>query len=1066
MRHVSFRRRFRRPLLALAAIVAVAATMPVPSVVAQEDDNGDAGLVGGRAGEPPRPVNGGPRLDAPGFTEVGRVRVPPLPESPPSPDSDYRQASGWLMISPGSRRGYQLVELGPSFVIQSFDLDTLEVRRQAVVAGAPMPNGLGAEAAQNTTDEGDVVHAVDPVAKRIYLAVSISYVLNGLNTNPDNNRALAYVLVIDEEKFDRDPASAFGSFSLAPAEQRLQAYSLVGMQVTRKHVAADRPGKLLGVFASVYPMAAVPLLGTPIPGPYDHTLVQWDAGTVPTAGPAPAFEVAPGTLPLVSDWQEVLLPCATAPLTSLTDRDSNVLNAKTLQWGILATSHALFTGCQSAPNSGAIVRVAVDSTGRPVSGGQQVFPLARTTGDLLVDEAGQRLFMRSYGGGHTWWVFDAPALRFVGSIVGAPADPIPNTAGVDPGSGRFYTLGPDMCIIRSGGGYQSLRGGLTISDARLAPVPAQQLVVPGLQRPSTFGIKVDPVTRRVFVRRGNGNQTRSDPYPHCDPTGSPKGKAPMELFWRVYEDRIPVASQPGELDDAPLTADVAEAVGLTEASYLGSGAGFGARSLLIGGADALATGAPTSAGSLCGRDDREALVGSVGKVEMSNQTTLAEAAALDADARTQEALGDPLSRCRPQAPPQPVGPRNMDELNRCHGDVDVREGSFDQPRAGAPDANQDGCTDRDGRNRYAARCLGTRDEKSPGFDDDEVKPGRVPSHVAPRAGFEASATCDEKAERAGASAVGASVAAELLGGPVRVARASSDVSVVRKAGKGVTVKVDSIARGVEIPGIGTIGVVRSEAVSTSTGRRGGATTSFTRTICDVDIQGLIVSGCLGDDKQQQFMARRINDALGGRGEVRLRTPDASMARGTAHGYLAGIQRDRLELFGDQAITRDYSLAVPALEIVLYQGDGGEWGAGRQVTQLAGVQASTSYGVTCTYGKRADGKCAAEDEESVSSPDLGDLLPGPDDPIVTTIVEQLPGDSIAAAPVFGTPRESVLTRVLRALPRAVAEALRLLFNNPRELGLLAALWALLYAPCYLGDRRRAVRRIAARRLSSA
>jgi hypothetical protein len=80
--------------------------------------------------------------------------------------------------------------------------------------------------------------------------------------------------------------------------------------------------------------------------------------------------------------------------------------------------------------------------------------------------------------------------------------------------------------------------------------------------------------------------------------------------------------------------------------------------------------------------------------------------------------------------------------------------------------------------------------------------------------------------------------------------------------------------------------------------------------------------------------------------------------------------------------------------------------------------------------------------------------------VTTITEQLPGDPAAAL----SPRENLVTRLLRAVPRAVAEALRLLFNNPRELGLLAALWALLYAPCYLGDRRRAVRAIAAHRLA--
>jgi hypothetical protein len=293
---------------------------------------------------------------------------------------------------------------------------------------------------------------------------------------------------------------------------------------------------------------------------------------------------------------------------------------------------------------------------------------------------------------------------------------------------------------------------------------------------------------------------------------------------------------------------------------------------------------------------------------------------------------------------------------------------------------------------------------------------------------------------------------------VQVAKSSSSVTVVRKLGKGVTVKVDSIARGVEIRGEGTIGVVRAEATSTATGRDGGASTSFTRTICDVDVAGVVVAGCLGTEEEQQTLVDRLNAALGGRGKVVLRSPDAALARGTAHGYLAAVQRDRRELFADQVVTRDRSLAVPALEVVTYQGDGGAWGAGRQVAQLAGVQASTSYGIVCTYGKRVDGKCAAEGEEVAFS----DLPPAGGGGGVTTITEYVDGPPAASV---GLPRENTVTRLLRAIPRAVAQALRLLFNNPRELGLLAALWALLYAPCYLGDRRRAVRDVAGRRLSS-
>jgi hypothetical protein len=47
----------------------------------------------------------------------------------------------------------------------------------------------------------------------------------------------------------------------------------------------------------------------------------------------------------------------------------------------------------------------------------------------------------------------------------------------------------------------------------------------------------------------------------------------------------------------------------------------------------------------------------------------------------------------------------------------------------------------------------------------------------------------------------------------------------------------------------------------------------------------------------------------------------------------------------------------------------------------------------------------------------------------------------------------------------ADAARLLFSNPREFGLMAAVWALLYLPCYLGERRRTLQGLAARRATA-
>jgi hypothetical protein len=213
----------------------------------------------------------------------------------------------------------------------------------------------------------------------------------------------------------------------------------------------------------------------------------------------------------------------------------------------------------------------------------------------------------------------------------------------------------------------------------------------------------------------------------------------------------------------------------------------------------------------------------------------------------------------------------------------------------------------------------------------------------------------------------------------------------------------------------------------------------------------------------QTLVVQLNRALSGRARVTLRTPDPTLGRGTPHGYLAAVQRDRKELFADQIITGDLSVAVPALEIMFFQGEGAGR-TGRQVVQLAGVQASTSYGIACTYGRKADGTCAASGDPTVDFGGLDGDGGGAGDGGATFIGGEEAAGGPLGSVLAGAGREGILTRLLRAVPRALAEALRLLFNNPRELGLLAALWALLYAPCYLGDRRRAVREIAARRLS--
>jgi hypothetical protein len=223
-------------------------------------------------------------------------------------------------------------------------------------------------------------------------------------------------------------------------------------------------------------------------------------------------------------------------------------------------------------------------------------------------------------------------------------------------------------------------------------------------------------------------------------------------------------------------------------------------------------------------------------------------------------------------------------------------------------------------------------------------------------------------------------------------------------------------------------------------------------------------GCLSAEQQAEAVDA-INAALGTRGRARLREPDPVLLAGSASGYRAGVQRHADDLFEDRSITKDVSPAVPGLEILFYQGDGdARWGTGRQVVQLAAAQASASYGIACLHGQRADGRCAAPGEQAVPGdpPQFGGGASGsragsdPSPPSVTTVTETVPGES--ALPLPGAGRETLLTRVLRAPLRALAQALSMLFNNPRELALLAAVWLLLYAPFHLGERQRTLRRV--------
>src|SRR5687767_12506335 len=1024
-----------------------------------------------------------------GFTQV--ATLPLLSGQVGNP-----KQSGWLIFNPQSRRIYEVFEAGSTTTLQSFDLDTLQPRHRDTFDGLPIAAGYGAySGAGGTLNSGEVVHAVDQAAGRLYLPLSLTVagtnvpaVGANLTLGPDGRRPLGRILVVDEARFDAGDPAAYASFDLLGGSQaRLQAYYLMGLTTSRRHLAdPGGPAALVGLFAAPYRPPQVPVLPpTPLPAPYDHTIAQWPTDGLRFEATAKDSATSLTSLGVAADWEQVLTPCVRAPVRSpggveVPTWDTNY------QWGLFVGDDAVWTACQSELYAGAIVRVGLaprDPAGirRPNPGDQQVFPVSQPISDLFVDEGGGRLLLRSWSpGGTTWWAFDTAERRYTGSVAATPVLTQGMGVGIDPTTGRLYGLTRNYTT----GNHPAVpvRGGLFYSDTRLEPTPPMENVAPELAYPSYWRIAVDPPTRRFFVRRGTWEGTQ-----YVYPSTTTTAPAPAENFYRVFRDDIAVPVQPGDVDDSAVTTDVEEKEGLTTASYLGTGQGYGARTVLTGGLASVSTGASDlgdSKRSTCSRDDRELVSGAAGPVSVSDQSVGAEAASLDADAATRQALGNPASRCKPQAP-SPQG----DQVNKCQNvpnndttkagtTVDSDELAFDEPKSPREDRNPaDGCADRDGTNRYATRteCDAERPEGS-------AKADEVGGKNVPRRGFSASVSCDRAKDTAEATSTG-SLGAEQVdtlqstmvdkGAPlpadsfVRVATATSTVTVSPRKGGGIETKVDSIARGIEIPGVGRIGVARAESTSYATGRTRRAKGTYTRTICDVEVggQSFARGSCL-DGPLQKDLVKLLNDRLTGKGQVRLRTEDEKLADGSDSGYRAAVQRDRRERFADTVIDRDSSLAVPALEIVLYVGDGGGRGAGRQIVQLAGAQAATTYGIACLYGQKDNGKCARDDEYGAfDDDDLGTALaPEPGEPVYVTetVTETVVEPGAPSASDGGGKGGNRIVRLIQRIPELAADALRLLFSNPREFGLLAAVWALLYAPCYLGERRRSLGGLRARR----
>lgn len=976
---------------------------------------------------------------------------------------------GFLILDSEARVGYQVFTKGTQddFVdgparwnasrhptrVYSFNLDTLQpiARREFTnFRAAPVGHRLA---------PGDLAHAVDPQGGRVFIAGLYAPVTVPVLSEkaPPGDPTVA---VIDERKFndltipDTATDSEVVTYLPAPPVQAAQLSRTNAFGMT--YWEENGRGKL----NILYSVDARPW---DAPLPHAHYLVQWDA----TTGAA--------------EWGGVpyrVTACEQAPLTPANGEDWKY------QVAILRTPDAVYLPCQVRNEIGQVVKVRLQG-GAPAS--EQGFPIPRLMTNSLVDPRGGRLFVETVFRGATWFTFDAQRDAWVGAAGVAASDKgVRFTSGVDPTTGRMYTLSVD----HAEGETDLAPGGLLIGDMRLPNPPQFRNVWPEFNYPGQFLIVVDPAAdgrpTRLFVRRGNVN------YETVAVPGSTEPRpTPSENFWRVLEDTIPISVQPPPDDPDAGTTQVAPAAGVTAERFDSTASGFGFRARLVGGTRAFGQSPPVGFG--CASADRELTFAGVRAAQLSNLVASATSASLDADPTTRLDLERPSSRCWPSgfgAPP------------------DVAVATVDAVAG-----------ERWNETALESECVG----------DAEPPASELAENLQT---YRASTRCRQATGEVSADASAAIAPAP--NSPVKVASSDTVTTLRRDPERGVVVRVEAFARGIEIDGVGSIAEVRTVAESWAGGVAGSAGTTFTRLICGVQFVNFQRAECA----EAGPVVTAINGLLGRNGKARLQQPDPILAAGSPGGYLAGIQRDRQQRFEDETLSRDTSHAVPGLELIFTHGDNKEQGAGRQIFQFAAVEATTAFGISCLLGESETGEGCAEllavtgapaapnraaaDQAGAAELTLTDdatkALAGATFDVIADATQRSAGScttgvdgtcridglplgaytaketqpprgfqaadpvpfkieragqvvrltfvnvrTAANAPVVAgafenaastsPPSVSGADRFLQPLLDVPRDVLKLIFSHPGEAALMAAVWLLLYLPSYLADRRR-------------
>jgi hypothetical protein len=175
---------------------------------------------------------------------------------------------------------------------------------------------------------------------------------------------------------------------------------------------------------------------------------------------------------------------------------------------------------------------------------------------------------------------------------------------------------------------------------------------------------------------------------------------------------------------------------------------------------------------------------------------------------------------------------------------------------------------------------------------------------------------------------------------VSIGSSTLEFSSTSTMGKGITTEVQTTASGISIlGGMLKIGEVTSDAKATANGQAGGATSSFTRSVNHVTVNGAPVcpTGCNLDT-----LAAIVNAQLVG--HVRIAFPDQDpTVKGSPGGYQAVVRRDPYTQAEQTSLNDQASLRseLPGMEITIYE-DNIE--PSRTIVYLAAGEAEAHYGV--------------------------------------------------------------------------------------------------------------------------